>query len=73
MCVCVYLSVVDGRGFHSGEEILDDAVEQRQVDGGQLGHVHVLHGHQQDLGAEQTAKGCDIISCLTFVHKQTFS
>lgn len=38
-----YLSVVDGGGLHRGDEVLDDVVEQRQVDGGHLGVVHVLH------------------------------
>mgnify|MGYP001796732501 CR=1 FL=1 len=43
------LAVVNGRGLDAGEEIGDNAVEQRQIDSGQLGNVHVLHGEQQQL------------------------
>lgn len=64
MCVHGYLSVVDSRGLHRGEEVLDDSVEQRQVDGGQLRDVHVFHRHQQDLIRGKRSGG-DITSCLS--------
>jgi len=38
------LGVLDGRRLDAGEEIGDDAIEQRNIDGRQLSNVHVFHG-----------------------------
>ena len=46
---CSYLAVIADGSLHSREEVLDDAEEERQIGGRQLGNVHVLHRQQQHL------------------------
>ena len=38
-----HLGVVNGRTVNAGEEVGHNATEERQVDTGELGHIHVLH------------------------------
>lgn len=51
-----YLSIVNSRRLHSREKILDDPIKQWQIDGGQLGNVHVFHRHQQNLRSKGKKK-----------------
>lgn len=44
-----HLAIVVGGGLRGREQVLDDAVEERQVNGGQLGNIQVPHGHEEDL------------------------
>lgn len=49
-----YLAVVDDRQLDVWKEVLHDGIEQRHIDRGELGDVHVPHGQQQNLEREKT-------------------